>query len=369
MLHNVSYAVPVAVAVAVAVAGCSSMQMTKEEPDDSPTNPTAVLETHLVSDGFKGFAPFEGTSKSYTRADMQRSDTTFKGTGSVTRFLIGTNANARIERLDRKLVWTLDPKDKTYTECPLTGCTGPATEKPQEKKPEKAEKPREPECKVKIANANFTVKPTGQKKSINGFDTEQYQAAWVITLQDPSARKTVSTLNVDLWTTPMTPPLKEALAVEQTYARALAGNLAGKMTNVDKTQLVPAQAAKIMDTYLSRLLSPADKAGFLSAGKQLEKIKGYPVLTQLTWNLQGNACADKEGDSGSSGNSSSPKSSGDLLSSVTDIFAKKKTDETAKDIADKPIFSFSAEVKSHRIEPVHDGMFAPPKSYKLANPK
>jgi hypothetical protein len=54
---------------------------------------------------------------------------------------------------------------------------------------------------------------------------------------------------------------------------------------------------------------------------------------------------------------------------VTDFFAKKKADETMKDIADKPIFSFTSEVKSHNVEAVHDSLFSPPKNYTLANPK
>jgi len=67
MLRNALYGV----VLTIAVAGCSSLpMMTKEEPDTTPQNPTAVLETHVVSEGIKGFLPFEGTNKIYTRADM-----------------------------------------------------------------------------------------------------------------------------------------------------------------------------------------------------------------------------------------------------------------------------------------------------------
>lgn len=358
------------VALVSLVAGCSTIEKLKEEPDTTPAQATAVMETHLVSDGLKGFFPFEGTTKTFTRAEMHRGDSVIKGTGTVTRFLVGTNNNSRIERLDKKLVYTLDPKEKTYTECPLRGCGSGTAEKPARKEPEekKTEKPRDADCKVKIAAATFTVKQTGQKKSINSFDTEEYQAAWIVTMQDPTARKTVSTLNVDVWTTPVTPQLKEALAVEQAYAKNLANNLVSVATNGQKTQVVPEEAAKVINAYIAQLLAPADRAGFLKAGKELEKIKGYPILTQLAWNLKGDACAASESVS-SSDKSSTPSSKGDLLSSVTDYFAKKKTDETMKDIADKPIFSFSAEVKSHKVEAVHDSVFLPPKNYTLANPK
>ena len=349
------------------VAGCSTLE--KLEPDTTPENATAVMETHLVSDGLKGIFPFEGTIRTYTRADMHRGDSTIKGTGTVTRFLIGTNAGSRIERLDKKLVYTLDAKEKTYTECPLKGCGSAVAERPARKEPEekKAEKPGEADCKVKIASATFTVKQTGQKKSINSFDAEQYQTVWIVTMQDATARKTVSTLNVDLWTTPTTPQLKEALALEQTYAKNLANNLVSVATSGKTTEVVPEEAAKVINAYISQLLTPADRAAFLKAGKELEKIKGYPVLTQLAWNLKGDACAGSQSDS-STGKSSTPASKDDFLSSVTDFFTKKKTDEAMKDLADKPIFSFTSEVKSHKVEPVHDSVFSPPKNYKLANP-
>jgi hypothetical protein len=186
----------VVVLSALFVVACSDLPKLKDEPDTSPVNATAVMETHLISDGLKGFFPFEGTSKTYTRADMHRGEMNIKGTGTVTRFLIGTNSDLRIERLDKKLVYAINVKEKTYTECPLKGCgSGAATQPPKkEPEPKKEEKPADSGCKVKIASATFTVKQTGQKKNINNFDTEQYQAAWIISMQDPTARKTVSTL-------------------------------------------------------------------------------------------------------------------------------------------------------------------------------
>jgi len=357
----------IAVLLACAAAGCSTVE--KLQPDDTPLNPTAILETHVVNNGLKGFFPYEGSSRTYTRADMQREDDNNKGTGTFTRFIIGSNDDSRIVRLDRKIVWTMDAKEKTYTECPLKGCTGPVAEKPKpEKKPEepkKAEKPGEPDCRMKIAKTVFTVKPTGQKRSINAFDTEQYQVAWVVTLQDPKKRQTVSNLSVDVWTTPYSQPLKDAMAVEAAYAKSFATALAKAASAGQKTQVVPEQAAQLINGYLSQIMSPADKTAFMKAGKELEKIKGYPILTELSWNMQGDACAGEQ-PKPTDDAPATPASNDSLLSSVTSFFTKKKTDEMAKDIADKPILSFSVEVKAHKLEPAHDSVFSPPKNYKKA---
>jgi hypothetical protein len=356
--------------VAAAATGCSTVDKIKDGPDTSPSRATAVMETHLVSEGLKGFFPFEGTNKTYTRGEMQRAETSMKGTGTVTRFLIGSHSDLRIERLDKKLIYTLDTKEKTYTECPLKGCGTGTAEKAPPKEPEekKAEKPADSGCKMKMTKSTFNVQSTGQKKNINNFDTEEYKAAWVITLQDPTARKTVSTLAVNVWTTPLTGPLKDALGIEQTYARNLANNLVSIATNGRQTQVVPDEAARVINAYLAQMMAPADRAAFLKAGKELEKIKGYPVLTQIAWNLAGDACAGSE-PAADSDKSSASSGKGDLLSSVTDYFAKKKTDDVAKDIAGKPIFSFTSEVKSHKVESVHDSLFLPPTNFKLANPK
>jgi hypothetical protein len=157
------------------------------------------------------------------------------------------------------------------------------------------------------------------------------------------------------------------MTVEQTYARALASNLVA--AGADKPPIVPAEASKMIAGYLGALLTPADKAALFRAGKEVEKVKGYPILTQLTWDLRGDACASKDGETASA--SSSAKSSvstsvSSAVSSVTDWFAKKKTDEKAKEVAAKPILSVTTEVKSHRIEQVRDGTFAPPPTYKPA---
>jgi thiol-disulfide isomerase/thioredoxin len=367
-------AAPRLVLLTLAVSGCSSVEKLREEPDTTPQHPTAVMEVKVVNNGIKGLVPFEGTTMTWTRADMQRENESVKGTGTFTRFIVGTTEDATIARLDRKLVWTLDPKAKTYTECPLKGCAVPVVDKPVEKKPDEAQKPAdkssEAQCKLKIASSAFSVKQSGEKKSINGFDAEQYQVAWLVTLTDPSARKTNSTLVVNVWTTPYTPPLKEAMAIEQTYAKNLAANVINVMANSGKTKVVPDDAQKMIEGYMARYMTAADRAAFLKAGKELDKIKGYPVLTELSWNLMGDACAAKEeAKTAASDSSSAPSSVSSAVSSVASWFAKKKTDEKAKEIADAAILSFTVEVKSHRVDPVHDSMFSPPKNYALANSK
>jgi hypothetical protein len=212
-----------------------------------------------------------------------------------------------------------------------------------------------------IARTNFTVKATGEKKTINGFDTSEYRVAWVVDLRDNSARVTTSTLSFDIWTTPETPAIREALGIEEKYAQAFAG------TDTGRQQIVPVDAAKLITAYLASSLKSGEVKAFLDAGRQMEKIKGYPISTHLEWNMAGNACAAKETkpkEDQPTGRSI-PKSTSGLVSGLAGMFVEKKTNDAMKESEGEPILSFTLEVMSLKVEPVHDSMFTVPKNFKL----
>jgi hypothetical protein len=356
---------------ALLLAGCAA-QGVKNEPDTTPTAPTAVTEILVASGGFKGIAPIEATDRTWTRPDRQRIERTFKGTGTFTKYLLGSSAETRIDRVDSKLAWTLDPKAKTYTECPLKGCPPPPAppqkeEKPADKPPQQAGKPAEPECKVKIAKAAFAVTPANRKQTINGFESELYQVRWDVTLQDPQARTTLSTVAVEVWTTFNTAALRDASDLEKVYARNYAAAVAKAQAGEAKKPVVPPEAQAIIENYMNQLLAGADRAAFLRAGKELERIKGNPILTELTWDLKGDACARPEG--AQPVQSSGSSSSGSVISQVSDWFVRKQGDAAAKDMAGKPLLSFRVETRLRRVEPVHDSVFNIPRGYKLAPPR
>ena len=95
---------------------------------------------------------------------MRRDESTFKGTGTFTGFLVGSRSDTEITRIDRKLHWSLDTKKEEYTECPLKGCIKPSKQPAEPKQPaEKSpEAKHEPGCTMHIAHNSFTVKATGQ---------------------------------------------------------------------------------------------------------------------------------------------------------------------------------------------------------------
>lgn len=351
--------------ISSAVAGCATKPV-----DNSPLNPTAVIERHVTNNGIKGFFPFETNDTHYVRANMRRDESALKGTGTFSGFLVGSHSWTKIARIDRKLLWTLNTDKEQYTECPLHGCAEPAKRPmPRQGEAKQPEAPHEQGCTMRIASSSFTVTETGQKKTINGFDTAEYLAVWTVTLRDKQARTTNSKLSLDLWTTPLTQPMRDAMNMEAAYARAYAGTA----PEAAKAQLVPDEAARLIANYLAKSVSQSDLAAFMAAGKQLSKIKGYAISSQLTWNMDGDACAPKQPekqaqDSGSRGKPV-PRSASGLASGLAGMFVEKKTNEAVAQAAGEPIFSFTVEVRQLKVEPLHDSLFEVPSGYKRVQPQ
>ena len=159
--------------------------------------------------------------------------------------------------------------------------------------------------------------------------------------------------------------MREALAMEEKYTKAYAGYI----IDAGRQQIVPGEATKLITAYLAKSLKSGDVRAFLEAGKQMQKVRGYPISTHLAWDMAGNACAPKETkqtEDQSSGKSS-PKSAGELVSAFTGMFAEKKTKEAMKGAESEPILSFTLEVKSLKIEQLHDSVFTVPRSYRLVS--
>jgi len=154
-----------AAALVSLLAGCSALA--PQERDPTPVNPTAVVEIHTSSTGSRGIPAVETTTLSYTRAAMQRVESHVKGSGIFARLLY-TDAQQRIERLDRNLAWVLDAKNKKAIECPLKGCAGAPAARPARQADDRA-----PVCRLKITESTVTAHITGRKRRINGFETDE----------------------------------------------------------------------------------------------------------------------------------------------------------------------------------------------------
>ncbi|HKU45384.1 MAG TPA: hypothetical protein VJQ58_00770 [Burkholderiales bacterium] len=358
---------PIAAAVALALAGCAAP---KPAVDTTPENPTAVFETKVSSSGIAGNFPFETTEKRFVRSDMQRQEHATKGTGTFSGFLVtkmaGGPGDTQIARLDRKLMWTVSDKRKEYVECPIAGCPMPEQAQKPEARQEQPKQKTEEGCTMRVTSSQFNVKPSGQKKEVNGFNADQYQGAWVVRFQDAKKRTTTSTVNMDIWTTGLNEDMKKALDTEAAFGRTYLASVPRPQFPVPSGKAgehpaVPPEVFAMMSQYLGNL-SAADRASMQRALNELQKIKGHPVSTKLDWFLDGNACQSDEQQREQQ--SSQPKSATDaLMSSAMGLFSKKEE----KPAGPQPLLSFTVEVKQMGVVPVRDSTFNVPPTYKKVN--
>lgn len=358
----------IAVAVAAALAACAQ----KPVVDTTPENPTAVFETRTSFSGIQGNFPFETTEKRFMRADMSREQRATKGTGQFSGWLVtkvaGGPGDTHIARLDRKLQWMVNEKDKQYMECPIAGCAMPeGMEKMQKPDAERQEQPKrktEEGCTTRIASNTFTVKPTGQKKDMNGFNADQYDGAWVVRMEDKQKRTSTSTLKIDMWTSADNAEMKKALDTEQAFGRNYMAAVPKPMFPVGKPGEAPAIPPDVMQNMTAYLgtLSASDRATFMRVVEEFKKIKGRPVFTKYEWFVEGNACGgDKEQQQQQSSASKSPTDA--LMSSAMSMFNKKEE----KPAGPQPLMSFTVEVKQMGVVPMRDSVFLVPAGYKKTN--
>ncbi len=348
---------------AAALAGCATKPVVK---DTTPLRPTAVIEKHVTSNGIRGFVPFETNETDYVRANMLRDDSTFKGTGTFTRFLLGSHNGTKIYRLDRRLLWTLNTDKQEYTECPLRGCPRPEAPagKPQPAPRQQPQAAHERGCTMRVAHSSVSVAPTGKTQNINGFNTEEYKVAWVIALRDNKRRTSTSRLDVDIWTTPLTRDMRDAMDMDAEYRRAFAADT--REPGAQHPELLPKQAAQLIMSYLGASLHARDYRKFFNTNGKLHRIKGHPIRTTLTWDISGNACEPEERPQRAEARTSRTPTS---VSGLVDMFTERETRKAAEQSGKEPLLSFTVEVRQMKVAPLHDSVFAVPADYKRVQPE
>jgi len=249
--------------------------------------------------------------------------------------------------VDQNLLYALDPDDKTYTEHPLY-------QPPQEGKSTQSQGGSGNEKQdndTKITKNEFTVKATGQKKSINGFDTGEYRITWdVETENTKTGEKGKSLMTTDLWTTEDA-KLAKARDEELAYSRAYL-KLMKLPTNPDELKLYGFGVGQ-------GSISGADSRAFFD---KLRSVKGFPVSVDVTW--KGSDTGQQKGDqSGGGQQQASPQ---DVSKALGSLFGSKKDDDSSAKSSDgmTVIFTSHTEIKSVDTGSVDPALFEAPTDYK-----
>ena len=322
----------------------------------------AVIERYSRSDGFAGMGAFETTSLQTTSTAAQRDESKMKFTGgflSAIQKMAGFGDSVRITRLDREVVWTLDPEKKTYTEAPLTARgererPGPTQPRPQKEKAEPSD--------VVITKNEFKVEKTGAQKVINGFPCEEYLMTWLVETRNTKTQETGKSLMTDhVWTTPESAEIRAAQAEEQAYAQAYMKKLGFQMS--------PGEARQFL-AGLSGVAEEDQRQALAKAAAEFAKIKGFRIVSDLAWTGEGSGGGGAK-DGGPSGGGGGQPGVGELMGQLGKLFGgggQKGGAETKSGSGGEKggsLFNLYTEVKSIRTVAPDPARFEVPGGYTL----
>lgn len=317
----------------------------------------ALIERYAKSDGLMGLGGFESTTVSATSATAQREDTRLRFTGGflgAVQTMAGVGDSIRITRLDRGVVWTLDPEKKTYTEAQLTA-------KGERERPMPGQQPRQPGDKAEesdwvVTRNELKVEKPGARKTINGFPCEEYLMTWHVESRNTKTGETAKSLMTDrFWATPETAEIRAAQAEEQAYVRAYLKRL-GLETS-------PAEARKLL-VGLTGLSEAEQQKALARVTAEMSKIRGYTIASHVEWTTEASGGTGQAGGSGSG----SPQDVARAIGELSKLFggggqAGGSGGAKSGQGGSTPIFNMYTEVKSIKVTPPAPARFEVPAGY------
>jgi hypothetical protein len=316
-----------------------------------------TVKEKTVFDGLgeTGRMASEGTSTLVVSGDKMRQETTTRLTGKLMKHFAGEAGltSAAITRLDRRLFYQVNVRDKSYTELPLESAkdvqramSRPA---PQGRPAEAQGKRPSLQCDpVKVE-----ARRTGQKQAVNGFPAEEAVLEGTQACRNEEAKQACTNhYQLDYWATPVTPPLREVQAFYRKLAEAV---------GTDPRQMAAvAEASKGMMSHLA--------GGFAGVYKELSKQEGFPVRSRLTVESEGSCGLPGFGARGS-GALEAPLGFGGMRDGAKGTSGRRRGERQAapEGGAASPVrhkvFGLSSEIESVTASAAPPGAFDPPAGF------
>ena len=319
-----------AIKATVALFGGSLLAITAARADVTVESRFAVEGSGIMSAG-----NMSGTSTTIISGDRSRVDSDIQLNSGFMRVLAhgAMGPTAQIVRLDEDKVLSLNIKKKQYTEQTFEEMRAQmqrATEKTNADSAKSAATPSAiDESKCEWLEPKATVKRTGQKASIAGFDAEEVQ----ITASQPCKDRTTGAIcevaiGLDEWLAPQFSSGEEAQKFGRAYAQKIGLDLGA--TNHDAM----GSAQALFGRY---------KGIWTQISTKMTEMKGYPVRSGFTLAVGGEQCQDSQTAqrSGSDGGDAAATSPSGLASQLTGklagAFFHKKTSETSAQTSAPPV--------------------------------
>jgi hypothetical protein len=209
-----------------------------------------VTRKHHIASEFIGAS--EGTTTDYYAADRHAQQSTLRFTRGVMKTMSGgkERQSGDITRLDKELMWNVDPKDKSYTEMTFAEFRDMLKKNEQQLKDAQRDMPADT---VKEDMYTWQVEDKSEKdaKTIAGFSCRNAQIVATGTSKYDSLDKVIITVNT--WNCPDVPGAADIQAFNERYVKAL---------GLDSKILTPGlmQAAMNYQKQFDALIEAAKKA-------------------------------------------------------------------------------------------------------------
>ena len=353
------------ISMLVALSACSTTKQAAE--DKTPLKQTVVFNAKGTVNGYV-FPDYTFTQSVYTQNEKRVISMDGQYDSWMMRNLFGEVKDTVIFRMDKNLRWVLlqQKNDKKYIECPLVGCNFSVLaqfDKNQDNnnddqfdyKPDEAA-----ECKLNLSKNTFSVKATGQKRQIAGYETREYKATWLMEYKDNKGRIDKNTLNLVFWNTTPTSAMNEAWKINGEATKAYLAKV--KQGNNPLAKYLPDSIFMALSAF-SGDTSKKDQTWQNHVARELTKAEGYPMSIKTEWYLDRKACPEAKPAKKALDWSNPLEAMKETASDYAGKQAKKMFMPNPKE----PIFRYIYDVTSVDIKSVHDSVFEVPAGYKLVS--
>lgn len=311
---------------------------------------TADVKTETISRVtlLSGIGTTEIRSATELQADKRLENQEMRMVGGIGGAFAGKpRATATVTRLDRELYWDIIHANKTYSERPLIAPAEPAGSREARGEAESQESSKSP---YRIKKTDLKVNKTGQSRDINGFPCTEYVMTMEVVLEDTASKGTVTQLmTTDMWTTPLTDELKASQAAEADFSRRLAAK-----AGVTATPTEPDRLGAGMFTTMYGVDPQEAAAQMEKVSREMAKIEGYPVVTDLKWQVKDDSSQAREPEP-------EPEPSGGISGMLANRIAQKMAPKKSEQDV---LFSSYYELRSVAVGTLPDADFEVPAGYK-----
>jgi len=301
-------------------------------------------------DNLMGMGGSEVTTTEYYKSDRSCRETGTKFTSGMMKFATGGKETKSMEivRLDKSLIWDIEPKEKSYTERDFASMKefmekGFATEEMEEEKP-----PAEDEDEYIWT---VDVKKSDKVENVNGFDSRNVTSTATGVNKKNQADTTI--VKMKYWLSENVPGMQEVQNFQKNYALALGMD-----------QMAMQQGMGQM------YASYAGQFGKLA--EAMKDVRGYPVRTIMEIEKTGmpkketkldESGEEKDNDEESIDENSSPTQIMGKLGKMMGKKAVKKDDKKVE--KSNFMFSITTDVTKVESSAISDSKFEVPGGYKL----